>query len=141
MADLTKHGARRLRRRISTSMPSDKEYLQRVLKYGLREEDVEGDLAGFLSAKKVQNGPRHECVIYAQAMHIFTKDQRLVTVYRLPANLIPEADRTGAEKHRRVKAESSERRKQKEQSHRAKYLAKKRKAWLEDYETEINLRF
>ena len=136
MPNLTKHGSRRLRRRLSTSMQSDKEYLQRVIKYGLLPSEVRGELADFMRGKAIQNGTSHVCRIYAQAMHIFTKEESLVTVYRLPKNLIPEADKQGAEKHRRVKEEKKAHKLMRERAKRERRRAK----WMKEYEKEIDLR-
>ena len=149
MPDLTRHGSRRLRRRLSTSMQSDKEYLQRVIEYGLLPSEAQGALAEFMRGKAIQNGTEHICRIYAQAMHIFTKEERLVTVYRLPKELIPEADKQGAEKHRRVKAEKKEHKLMREKAKREKYLERRRvkrlerrrAKWMLEYEEAIDLRF
>ena len=140
MPNLTKHGSRRLRHRLSTSMQSDKEYLQRVIKYGLLPSEVRGELADFMRGKAIQNGTSHVCRIYAQAMHIFTKEESLVTVYRLPKDLIPEADKQGAEKHRRVKEEKKAHKLMRERAKREKYLERRRAKWMKEYEKEIDLR-
>ena len=141
MAKLTSHGAKRLRRRVKTGMCSDKQYLEKVIKYGLLEKEAAGDLKHFMRAKAMNNGFSYVYRIYNQAMHVFANNNTLVTVYRLPKELISCADMQAAQKHRSVDEEDERRRQLRRQKSAEYWAGKKKLNRLIEYEREINLRF
>lgn len=142
MAKLTKHGARRLRRRLKTGVHGDREYLQRVLTYGLGvgDEPLDGPLEAWLRGKQATQPNGHRCLVYAQALHVFA-DDRLVTVYRLPGELVEQADRLCAVRRRRLEREAIERREARRASRRAAHRERLRSTWLRMYTEAVDERF
>ncbi len=99
-AKITKHGARRLRRRIHI-YKTVKQHLHSVCKYGLTEKELVDYpyLAGYVTSKQVNHTGKY--LIFAQALYVFdSKNNALITVYKLPQELISLADRLCAAKRR-----------------------------------------
>ena len=93
---LTKHGKRRLNRRLHTSL-REKEYIKRVLQRGINFFELPLTLR-----KQFHISITGKCIVYAQAVHFFTNKNKLITTYHVPAELIPEVDRLCAENGRRL---------------------------------------
>jgi hypothetical protein len=140
MAKMTRHGARRLRRRVTASVPR-REYLARVLKYGLVEKDLVDDdareLRRFVNLKHNMHG--HRCVVYAQSLHAFTKHDALVTVYPLPHELIAIADKLCHAKRERIdtanRVHHNERRRLKTMAWRAK---RKKLSYIQELQLRLD---
>ena len=101
-AKITKHGARRLRRRIHT-YKTVKQHLHSVCKYGLTEKELVDYpyLAGYVTSKQVSHTGKY--LIFAQALYAFDANTgMLITVYKLPQELIALADKLCAAKRRAI---------------------------------------
>lgn len=136
MAKMTRHGARRLRRRLTTGVHSDRVYLNRVLEYGLTVDEAGEPLGPFMRAKRT---PGRRVLVYAQALHVFGGN-RLVTVYRLPQELRTQADQLCGVKRRRLEAAAARHRAAKHAERAAKALVRNRRRWLADYERALDER-
>ena len=102
---LSKHGRRRLRRRGNTTGGRDKEFLQRVVKYGLTSEYLdEGPLRDFVLERE-QACPFRVVLLYAQHVYVFDRAlTTLVTVMCLPKECIRFGDRLTSVNRWRVDA-------------------------------------
>lgn len=84
---LTAHGKRRLKQRCGVGSGSAQKFVQKVYDIGLRHQDLEGDVAKYVTALYHYNQKANNVRIYGDKAYVFS-GRTLITVYYLPEHLM-----------------------------------------------------
>ena len=96
MIKVSTHAYERARERLGLNADALKRLCALAYCYGTHFEDTKGALFRFLERRKAEH-PDNDIRVYGENLFIF-KGERLVTVYRLPNEVIPKPKRKRNEK-------------------------------------------
>lgn len=152
MKKITKHGSRRLNRRVHV-YTNDKLHVQKVQEYGISEVDlmkyqeVYDDIEICMSIKylmqylKSKRSKNMTYMIYAQSIYVFThKHYMLITVFKIPTWLIPHADKLVGIKRREIEEAKAKAQKIRTEKRKMKYNQHINKRANQIYIYELRMR-
>ncbi len=101
MADLTKHGAKRVKERLNIPKKAAGKNAELAFEKGLRHSECKGDLKRYIARLYFQHGAGSDYRVYNHYVYCFTfKEHKLKTAMALPQGLHKLADKLQAKKEK-----------------------------------------
>lgn len=94
MASMTKHGAKRMKKRLGITKQAAEKNAAMALEHGLSHSECKGDLKRYIDSLYFRNGSGSKYRIYNHHVYCFTfRTDKLITAMDLPPKLHKLADK------------------------------------------------